>query len=325
MAESEAELVSRAAAGNREAFGSLAESCRPWVLGLCFRLVADRSAAEDLVQETFLRAFRDLKQLRDRERFRPWLSRIALTACRMYLRALRARPEAARPDDHTRACMRTSEDAPFGIDQALAQLDAESRRMLMPFYGEGLSPTEVGEVCALSAAAVKSRLHRARERLQKELLAMMTEEQKARLGLAEEEPWVPRTILLVEPEDDLRRSLREALTAAGYEVVELPTGEAALAVIAEHRGQMLILDKHCIEPNWIEVLTLVKADAWSRENVPVGVFGDDPANGRDVLLAWQAGAQLYLTRPPRPEEVVNFVNRLARLWPHECGQAPCDT
>ena len=151
---------------------------------------------------------------------------------------------------------------------------------------------------------------------------MMIDEQKARLGLTTEQPWALRTILLVEPEDDLRQSLREALTAAGYEVIELPTGEAALAAIAKHRGQMLILDKHCIEPNWIEVLTLVQADAWSRENVPVGVFGDDSPDRRDVLLAWQAGAQLYLTRPPNPEELVRFVNDVARVWPDQVRGSP---
>jgi len=324
MVESETELVSRARAGDSEAFGAVAERCRPWVFGLCFRLVGDRGAAEDLAQEAFLRALRDLKQLRDPDRFRPWLSRIALNACRMYLRRLRARPEEAPPDERTSACMWTSEDAPFGIDQAIARLDAATQRMLMLFYGEGLSHAEIGEVSALSAAAVKSRLHRVRERLRKEMLAMMTEEQKARLGLAEEQPWVLRTILLVEPKDDLRRSLREALIAAGYEVVVLDTGEAALEAIAARQGQLLILDQRSGEPHWLEVLTLVQADAWSRQNVPLSVL-IDPGSQRDATLAWQAGAVLCFGRNADAGEIVKFVNRVAQLWPHDMGQPPCDT
>jgi DNA-binding response OmpR family regulator len=42
-----------------------------------------------------------------------------------------------------------------------------------------------------------------------------------------------------------------------------------------------------------------------------------------VLLAWQAGAQVYLTRPPKTEEVVNFVNHVARMWPNDSSQEVC--
>ena len=97
--DDEAKLVMRAMNGDREAFGLLAQRCRPWLLGLCLRLVEDGSGAEDLVQESLLRALRDLPQLRDAERFRPWLARIALNACRMHLRRLLARPqEVLLPD-----------------------------------------------------------------------------------------------------------------------------------------------------------------------------------------------------------------------------------
>jgi len=142
---------------------------------------------------------------------------------------------------------------------------------------------------------------------------MMSPEEKARLGVCEEAPWALRTILLVEPEESVRASLRDGLTAAGYEVVLLPTGEAALGAAAEHRGQMLILDKHCGEPHWVEVLTLLQVAAWSRENLPVGVLVD-PGNQRDLLLAWQAGAVLCLTRPPSTEEVVRYVKRIEKAW-----------
>jgi RNA polymerase sigma-70 factor (ECF subfamily) len=314
-ANSEHELVLLALAGSAEAFDALAERCRPWLYGLCFRLTHDRASAEDLVQETLLLAFRDLKQLRDPDRFRPWLSRVALNVCRMHLRRLAATPQelAGAQSEHTRG--HAEDDSPFGVDQALAQLDVPNRRVLSLFYGEGLSHAEVGELLGLSAAAVKSRLHRVREQLRKEMLSSMTERQKARLGVAEEKPWVLKTILLVEPDEQIRESLREALSTAGYDVVVLPSGEAALAEIAKHRGQMLILDKHCAEPHWIEVLTLVQADAWSRDNVPVTVLVD--GGERDTTLAWQAGAQICLTRPPQLAEVVYFVGRVAQLWPQD--------
>jgi RNA polymerase sigma-70 factor (ECF subfamily) len=316
--ERETNLVLQAAAGDREAFGRLAETCRPWLFGLCLRVVRDSCAAEDLVQQALLLAWRDLAQLREPERFRAWLSRIAANVCRMHLRRRLARPAEMPLAEEAPAGTCEAPDAPLGVDQALVGLDLADRRMLTLFYGEGLSHAEVGEVLALSAAAVKSRLHRARERLRKEMLAMMTDEQKTRLDVTEKAPWKLRTILLVEPDSDVRESLRKALTAAGYEVLMLPTGEAALAAVRERRGQLLILDKHCGEPHWIEVLVLLQADAWSRENVPVAVL-IDPGSERDVILAWQAGAQLCLTRPPLPDELVGFVKRLERLWPQELG------
>jgi RNA polymerase sigma-70 factor (ECF subfamily) len=314
----EAELVERAKQGDREAFGQLAEACRPWLYGLCYRLLGDGGAAEDLVQESFLRAFRDLGQLRSPERFRGWLTRIAVNACRMELRRLLARREQLLHVEQFDAPGPESGDSAFAVEEALAQLDRGSRRMIQLFYGDELSQAEIADLLALSTAAVKSRLHRAREKLRKEMLAMMSDQEKARLGVAEKAPWALRTILVVEPEELLRQSLCDALSAAGYEVVVLPTGEAALAAVRERRGQMLLLDKHCVEPHWVEVLTLIQVDAWGRENVPVGVFVDGGSeHQRDVLLAWQAGAFLCLTRPPAVEEVVRFVKQVEEKWREE--------
>src|SRR5208337_4962388 len=142
-------------------------------------------------------------------------------------------------------------------------------------------------------------LHRARERVRKEMLKMMTPEEKAAVGVTEEAPWALRTVLLVEPETSLRTAIQAALMGAGYEVVVLPTGEAALDAAARRRGQLLILDKHCGAPNWVEVLTLLQVEEWSRENLPIVVLIDPPSGAetevkaprRDILLAWQAGAQ----------------------------------
>jgi len=312
----ETRLVERAATGDREAFNALAESCRPWAFGICMRLVHDRRTAEDLTQEALLQCFRRLSELRQPCRFRSWLSRVAVNVCRMHLRKLLARPEETARIEQAEVSTQVDAPTPFGVDEAPARLEPTSRRVVVLFYGEELSHAEVAEALSLSAAAVKSRLHRAREQLRREMLTMMSEEQKAKLGVPEEKPWVLRTVLLVEPDEAIRGPLREGLEAAGYEVVALPTGEAALEAVEQRRGQMLILDKDCVEPNWVEVLTLLRVDAWSRENVPIGVLAGpySPDNKRDMLLAWQAGVELYLSKPPRVDELVGFVNRIAETW-----------
>ena len=57
-------------------------------------------------------------------------------------------------------------------------------------------------------------------------------------------------------------------------------------------------------------------DEWSRKNVLVGVL-IDPDTRRDLLLAWQCGAQFCLTRPPDVAEVVDMVRRVEKLWLEE--------
>lgn len=308
-------LVRLAVTGDKEAFGELAERCRPWLYGICFRLVGDGAAADDLVQETLVRALRDLPQLRVESRFRPWLARVAVNVCRMHLRRVLGRPQEDALSEDEGACRQVQRPSEGPVD-ALLTLPASHRRILALFYGEGLSHKELSEVLSLSASAVKSRLHRSRERLRKEMLAMMSEGERERLGVADDSEWKLRTILLVEPEDELRGALLAGLREAGYEVKMLPTGEAALEAIDRRDGQFLILDKHCCEPHWTDVLALVQVDEWSRRNVPVGVL-IDPDTRRDLLLAWQCGAQFCLTRPPDIAEVVSMVRGVEKFWLEE--------
>ena len=305
-------LVRLAVTGDREAFGELAEWCRPWLYGICFRLVGDGATADDLVQETLVRALRDLTQLREESRFRPWLVRVAVNVCRMHLRRVLGRPQEDALSEDQSACRQVQRSSEGPVD-ALLTLPASHRRILALFYGEGLSHRELAEVLSLSASAVKSRLHRSRERLRNEMLAMMSEGERERLGVADDSEWKLRTILLVEPEEELRGALLAGLREAGYEVKMLPTGEAALQAIERREGQFLILDKHSVEPHWTDVLALVQVDEWSRKNVPVGVL-IDPDTRRDILLAWQCGAQFCLTRPPDIGEVVEMVRRIAEAW-----------
>jgi DNA-binding response OmpR family regulator len=170
-------------------------------------------------------------------------------------------------------------------------------------YGSDLSLSEAAEALSLSPSAAKSRLHRAREQLRKELLTMAPSE----------EAWELRTILLVAPDPGTQVSLRDGLTSAGYEVLALPTGEDAILAVQDRRGQCLILDKHCITPHWLEVMALVQTDPWGLKHVPICALVD-PDNERDVFAAWHAGATVCLSRPPSAERVVGYVKHLQETW-----------
>lgn len=151
------------------------------------------------------------------------------------------------------------------------------------------------------------------------MLAVMSEQEKKRVGATEAGEWRLRTVLLVEPEEKLRGDLLEGLRGAGYDVLMLSTGEAALEAIERGEGQFLLLDKHCGEPHWTEALALVQLAAHRGKDVPVGVFVD-PESQRDVFLAWQCGADFCLTRPPAVPEVVEMVRRVAEEWTEEAAE-----
>ncbi len=172
--ELETALVQRAVNGDSSAFDGLARKCRPWLFGLCFRLLRDREAAEDSVQEALTGAFTGIAQLREPARFRAWLSRIALNACRMHMRRMSSVPESAVITELMVVPEKDSGRSLTEVDDALARIDHATRRMLLLFYDEGLSHAELAVALSLSSAAVKSRLHRARERLRKEMLKMIT-------------------------------------------------------------------------------------------------------------------------------------------------------
>jgi len=90
IADGEASLLAAARAGDRDAFGRLVESQRRALLLHCYRFLGSLEDAEDLVQETFLRAWRRLDRFEGRSSFRHWLYRIATHAC-LDARDLRSR------------------------------------------------------------------------------------------------------------------------------------------------------------------------------------------------------------------------------------------
>jgi len=299
----ESELVRRAAGGDREAFGELAEGCRPWLRALCHGHVSDPWAVDDLVQETLVLAFRDLGQLRHPGAFRPWLGQVACNVCGGHLRRRRSRPEVLVAELPEAAA-----SFPVGqheVEAALGRAGEEEGELLRLHYVEGFTVAEMAAKLSHSAAGIRSRLYRARLRLRKEMAAM---------GEARARAWRLRTILLVEPDEAMCAPLAEGLCAAGYEVVVLPTGEAAIAAVREGRGQMLILDTRCGEPHWLEVMGLVRTDPYGVVNVPICTLVDQPATERELRLAWHAGAEVCLSRPPSIERLLSYLQRLQETW-----------
>jgi RNA polymerase sigma factor (sigma-70 family) len=172
----DAELVGAVRTGDRQAYATLVERYRQHILRLCYRVAGNLPDAEDLAHEAFVEAYVKLDQLRDPEKFAPWLRALALNLCRAwYRRSRRADVElteevAAEPageETLTRLL----------ICGGLSHLSAPHRLALALHYGEGLSYEEVAAFLDLPPGTVMSRLHRARHRLKQIMTQMRKDEE----------------------------------------------------------------------------------------------------------------------------------------------------
>lgn len=162
------ELVASARAGDTAAFATLAERHRNRLIALTARLV--REEAEDLVQEALLRAFLGLSQLRDPSRFGAWLCGIAVNLAKMRIRrrALELRSAVAQPVAHPVTDLELLEL----VRDALAVLPAAQRDAVLLHYVDDLSCEEIASIVGSTPGTVRVRLHRARQQLREELVAL---------------------------------------------------------------------------------------------------------------------------------------------------------
>ena len=144
---------------------------------LSYAIVGDEADARDATQETFIAAWRRIRELRDPDRFDAWLQRIAVNSARMTLRARGRRRVREIPagDVATLAtasdrALRVRPDADL-LGAALDRLPADQRAILALHHLEGHGIAELAEILAIPVGTVKSRLHTARRALQDALVA----------------------------------------------------------------------------------------------------------------------------------------------------------
>lgn len=176
---SDAELVRRCVAGDRPAFGEIVVRYEGLVRTLAYSTCGDRARSEDIAQETFVRAWQRLGDLRDAGKFRSWLCSITRRAARLALRHLSRRPEglsaaleelsetpdAAPAPDHILA-VREEEKLVWEI---LERLPLPCREVLVLFYREEHSTEKIAEELGISGQAVRQRLARGRAMLRDRL------------------------------------------------------------------------------------------------------------------------------------------------------------
>lgn len=159
--DEDSELARRAAAGDAAAFTALVRAHESAVRRFLRRLAGE--AADDLAQETFLKAWRMAGEYRADGRYRAWLMRIAWT---QFLGAHRARGrrdtrEAAAPPPENRH----DPDAAIDLERALAGLGERERAAALLCFGEGCSHAEAAGIMKLPLGTLKSIVARARAAL----------------------------------------------------------------------------------------------------------------------------------------------------------------
>jgi len=173
----EARIVAQALAGSQSAFEQIVRRYQRPVISLISRMTGDRALAEDLAQETFVKAFRSLAAFDTTRRLSSWLFRIAHNTAIDAMR--RARPPqvpietvplaADGPDEPPDPVER--QELGHALEAALDALRPDQRAAIVLRYENGLSFDEIGTILGVPEVTARSHVHRARKELARLLTA----------------------------------------------------------------------------------------------------------------------------------------------------------
>lgn len=146
------------------------------VLRTAYSYVKDRDTAEDMFQETFIKAYRNLDKFRGESSMRTWLIRITINVCKDYLKSAYQQHVVPMPEFQEDAIISESDydevenfDRNKQIRNAVEALQEGYREVVMCVYFNEMSVAETAEALGIAEGTVKSRLSRAREALKNKL------------------------------------------------------------------------------------------------------------------------------------------------------------
>lgn len=181
----ETEWVRKFQAGDPSAFVAIMNHYEPYILGLLTRLAGDRSKAEDLCQETFLKALKNLHRFRGDSSLKTWLFRIAHNAVSDAARAadpasqgVEELEEQGRPIPSSGADpLRKAEESQVrqAIGEAMNRLPQQQREVLHLFYWDELTVAEIAGAMRMPEGTVKTLLFRGRHALRGKVVSLVSE------------------------------------------------------------------------------------------------------------------------------------------------------
>jgi len=171
----EGELVARARKGDHVAYESLYRLNRDRIYGLLWRMSGGQHAlAEDLLQESFVRAWQKLDSFRGDSRFGTWLHRLAVNVALSNRRKImrQAGKEVAMDEAAERTAVGSEDvtaDRQRDLERSIAKLPERARSVLVLYDIEGYQHSEIAEMTGMAVGSSKAQLHRARKLLREEL------------------------------------------------------------------------------------------------------------------------------------------------------------
>ncbi|USG65455.1 sigma-70 family RNA polymerase sigma factor [Brevibacillus ruminantium] len=155
-------------------FESLVRDYVKKVLRLVYLIVKDRSLAEDITQEVFLKAYKNLSSFRGESSMQTWVYKIAMNEARKHLRSWSFRHLFYRPDVDLEVAEAAESSVIHNDGRArfvrmVMNLPPNHRQMIVLHYYEELSIEKMADILGISPGAVYTRLHRARQKLKERL------------------------------------------------------------------------------------------------------------------------------------------------------------
>ena len=174
-------LVTKAARGDQDAFASLVDRTRALVCSIAMAILRDIDASQDVAQDVYLSAWRDLRKLRSPGSFLPWLRQMTRNRAHHVLRSTVRRRRVFAADDtdglvelaataETPASRLLEDERQRRLAGAIDELPEDAREVVTLYYREGQSVQQVADLLGMSQDAVKQRLSRARTKLRAALL-----------------------------------------------------------------------------------------------------------------------------------------------------------
>jgi RNA polymerase sigma factor (sigma-70 family) len=166
--------INKVIKGNVNAFAHLVDAYKNMVFSLAFKMTKNREEAEEISQDTFTKAYKNIHKFKGDSRFSTWLYRIAYHACLDAIKKNKSHNNLSEINEITYNQIASVDTILQGIERkerakvindCLLKLPEEERSLIWMFYFDELSLKEIIEVTQISEANLKVKLHRARKKL----------------------------------------------------------------------------------------------------------------------------------------------------------------
>ncbi len=169
------QLIEKAIASDQNAYKILLCRYKNLVFTQCIKIVKERTIAEELAQDTFIKAFKGLSSFKNESKFSTWLCKIAYNTCLNYIKknnivfddietVVDTKNPILRDDDHPYAILQR-ESLKETIQYCLSKMIRDDAIVLELFYLQGCKIMEITEIMGLEESTIKVKLFRARSRL----------------------------------------------------------------------------------------------------------------------------------------------------------------